>query len=125
MNLKLLSLKGFSSREINFHLYQFFSNFLRYSLLNFLSFYPYNIFAIYFSGNSLFLKSCPLVSSNLSYLLTSILILSSKSVIVFFISSKSFFLSYMSCFIFHSSFLSTFTSFSSSTLCSFTSSLYC
>ena len=36
-------LQSFSFEETNFHFYQFLSNFLRYSFLNFLLFYSYNI----------------------------------------------------------------------------------
>jgi len=56
----------FSSRETDFHFYQFLSNFLRYSSLNFLLFYPYNIFTVYFSGNSPLLKSFSSTISNFS-----------------------------------------------------------
>ena len=40
-----------------FHLFQFLSNFFKYSLLNFLSSYPYNNFAAYLSDNSSLLNS--------------------------------------------------------------------
>ena len=40
-----------------FHLFQFFSNFFRYSLSSFLSSHPYNNFAVYFPSNSPLLNS--------------------------------------------------------------------
>jgi len=45
---------------------KFLSNFLKYSSLNFLSFYSYNIFIIYFSSNSPLLKSLFSFISNFS-----------------------------------------------------------
>ena len=47
--------QGFSEGETDFYLYQFFSNFLKYSSSNFLSSQPYSNFAIYFPGSSLLL----------------------------------------------------------------------
>jgi len=55
LNSDITSLQGFFSGETDFHFRQFLSNFLRYSFSNFPLFYPYNIFAVYFPGNSLFL----------------------------------------------------------------------
>ena len=73
-----------------FHLFQFFSNFFRYSFLNFLSSYPYNILAVYFSGSSPLLKSFYSAISNFSCLLTSALILLSNSATNSFAFCKSF-----------------------------------
>ena len=84
--LTLPPLQGFSSRETDFHLCQFLSNFLRYSVLNFLSSHPYSIFAVYLPGNSILLNSSALWSNPLfcfwftfSCFLISVLILSSNS----------------------------------------------
>ena len=66
MILTLSFLQGFSSRETDFHLLQFFSNFFRYSALNFPSSHPYSNLAIYFPSNSLLLYSslfCHLTSA--------------------------------------------------------------
>ena len=49
--------QGFSSRETNFYLCQFFSNFLKYSSSNFPSFQLYSNFAVYFSSSLLLLYS--------------------------------------------------------------------
>jgi len=133
-----------------FYLCQFLSNFLRYSLSNFLLFYLYNTFAICFLGNSPHLESCSSATAtyNLFYLLTSILILSLKSATTSLTFPKSSSLSYMlystinllqytkyfiTPLIFYLfniiltsnfSFPSTFTSFCFFIFCLFTSSLY-
>ena len=78
------------------HTIQFFSNFFKYSFSNFLLFYLYNIFTIYFLSNFSFLKSLSFVLSNFSCLLTFILSFFLNFAIVFFIFSKSFFFSYIS-----------------------------
>ena len=71
--LTSLSLQDFSSKEIDFHFCKFLSNFLRYSALNLLLSYSYNIFAIYFPGSSSFLESIYSTLSIFSCLLTSAL----------------------------------------------------
>jgi len=55
---------------------QFLHNFFKYYFSKFLLFYLYNIFTVYFPSNSFLLNSCFLVTSNLSYLWTFILIFS-------------------------------------------------
>ena len=70
--MTLLPLQGFSSRETVFHLCQFLSNFFKYSSSNFLLSYPYNIFAVNFSGNSSLLKSLSSASSIFSCFLISV-----------------------------------------------------
>ena len=84
--LTLSLLQGFSSRETDFHLCQFFSNFFKYSSLNFLSSQPYSNFAVYFPSNSLLLYSSAFgfffvlsPCSTFSYFFTSILNLPSNS----------------------------------------------
>ena len=91
--LILFPFQGFSSRETDFHFYQFFFNFLRYSFSNFPLFYLYNIFAVYFPSNSSFLKFFFSILPNFSDCLTSILILSSNSAIAFLVFYKPFFFS--------------------------------
>ena len=71
--LILPPLQGFSSRETDFYLCQFFSNFLRYSALNFPLFHPYSNFAIYFPSNIPLLNSSSSIASIFSCLLTSAL----------------------------------------------------
>ena len=100
ITLTLSPLQGFSSGETDFHLCQFFSNFFKYSFLNFLSSYPNNIFAMYFSGNLLLLNSSTFefnfvfhILSVLSCLLTSV---SSNSSTSSFAFSKSFSFSHIS-----------------------------
>jgi len=88
--LTLLSLQGFFSRKTNFYFLQFLSNFLKYSASNYLSFYLYNIFVIYFLSNSPLSKFLSSAKSNFSYLLTSVFNLSSNSVTTSFAFSKSF-----------------------------------
>jgi len=87
--LTLCLLLDFSSRETDFYFCQFLFKFFRYLSLNFLSFYPYNIFAIYFSNNFLLLKSLFSTLSNYSCLLTSVFTLLSNSAITSFTFSKS------------------------------------
>ena len=127
---------------------KFLSNFLKYSSSNFPSFYPYNIFTIYFPSNFSLLKSLFSTISNFSYLLTLafILPLSSSTTSLVFPRSSSF--SHESCsavnlfyrtkyftthLIFHlfkifstsySSTPSTSTGFTSSAFCLSTCSLY-
>ena len=108
---------------------------------NFPSSYSYNIFAVYFSGNSFFLKSLSFIISNFSCLLTSILIFSLNSTIASFAFSKSSYfsqLSYSVVNLFHCTkylttyltfllfnIFSTFHSLTSSTSTDFTSSIFC
>ena len=77
--MTLPPLQDFFSRETDFHFCQFLSNFLRYSFSNSPSSHLYNIFAIYFSSNSLLLKSFFSIISSFSYFLTSTFILLSNS----------------------------------------------
>ena len=83
-------LQGFSSRETDFHLLQFLSNFLRYSTSNFLSSHLYSNLAIYLSSSSL------LLYSSHSCHLTSTFNLSSNSSTNSFAFSKSSFFSHVS-----------------------------
>ena len=85
----IILFQGFFSRETDFYFYQFLSNFFKYSFSNLPSFHLYNIFAIYFSGNSLFLKSFSSAISNFFYLLISAFNLSSNSAISFVFSKFS------------------------------------
>ena len=85
----IILFQGFFSRETDFHFYQFLSNFFKYSFSNLPLFYLYNIFAIYFSGNSPFLKSLSSAISNFFYLLISVFNLSSNSAISFVFSKSS------------------------------------
>ena len=85
--------QGFFSRETDFHLCQFLSNFLGYSSSNFPSSYLYSNFTIYLPSNSL-----SSTISVLSYLLTSAFIHSLNSSNAFFAFSKFSFFSHMSCF---------------------------
>ena len=104
-NRKILSLllsfltltppQGFSSGETDFHFCQFLSNFLKYSFLNFLLFYSYNIFVVNFPGNSPLLKSLSSTISSFSCLLTSVFILSSNSASISFMCPKFSFFSYI------------------------------
>jgi len=96
--LTLPFLQDFSSRETDFHFHQFFSNFLKYSFSNFLSFHLYNIFTIYFPSSSPLLKSHSSTQSNFSCFLTFTLSLSSNSAIISFVFSKSSFFFYISLF---------------------------
>ena len=80
-----------------FYLFQFFSNFFRYSFLNLLLSHLYNILTIYFPGNSPLLKTFSSTTFNFSCLLTFALILSSNSSTNSFAFSKSFFFSQLSC----------------------------
>jgi len=91
----ILTLQDFFFRETDFYFCQFLSNFLKYSFSNIPSSHPYNIFIVYFPGNSPLLKSYSSTKSNFSSLLTSVLILLSNSAItsfVFFKSSSLFYL---------------------------------
>ena len=94
-----------------FYLFQFLSNFLKYLSLNFPLFYPYNIYAINFSGNSPLLKSFSSTLSSFSYLLISTSILPSKSSNTFFAFPNSFFFTQESCsamnFFYQTKYLST------------------
>ena len=82
--------QSFFFRETNFYFYQFFSNFLRYFSLNFISFYLYYIFAVYFSSNSFLLKFFFSTIANFLYFFTFILNLSSNFITAFFAFFKSF-----------------------------------
>ena len=95
LTLILLSFQDFFSRKTSFYFFQFLSKFLKYLSSNFLLSYPYNIFIIYFSNNSLLLKFLYSTISNFSYLLSSIFNLFSNSTIIFFAFSKSFSLFYI------------------------------
>ena len=86
-----------------FHLFQFFSSFFRYSFLNFLLFYLYNHFTIYFLSNSILLNSSALgfhfgfhFFSTLSYFLTFISNFPSNSFTNSFTFPKSSSFSYIS-----------------------------
>jgi len=89
LTLTLPPFQGFYFRETNIYFHQFFSNFFRYLFLNFPSSYLYNIFTIYFSSNSSFLKSFSSIISNFSCFLISALSLTSNSTTIFFAFSKS------------------------------------
>ena len=95
--LTLPSLQGFFSRETDFHLCQFLSNFLRYSSSNLLLFHLYNNFAIYFPSNSPLLNSLFSTISILSYLLTSTFICPSNFSNASFVFSKFSFFSHIFC----------------------------
>ena len=88
--LTLPSFQDFSSRETDFHFCQFFFNFLKYFFSNFSLFHLYNIFTIYFSGNSSLLKSLLSAISNFSYCPTSVFNILSNFATTFFTFSKSF-----------------------------------
>ena len=146
--MTLSFIQGFSSRKIEFHFYQFLSIFLKYSFSNFPSFHLYSIFSVNLPDSFFLLKSCSSATSNFFCLLTSVLILSLKSVTTSCAFPKPSFFSYMSysavnsfqhtkyfvtpltfhlfniLFTFHSSSPSTSTSSGSSTLCFLTSFLY-
>ena len=72
-----------------FYLFQFLSNFFKYSSLNFPLSHSYNIFAINFPSNSPLLKSFSSIQSIFSCLLTSVFILFLNSVTSSFMFSKS------------------------------------
>ena len=91
----ILTLQDFFFRETNFYFCQFLSNFLKYSFPNISSSHLYNIFIVYFPGNSPLLKSCSFTKLNFSSLLTSVFILLSNSVITSFAFSKSSSLFYL------------------------------
>ena len=97
-NSDIIFLQGFFSGETNFYFCQFFSNFFKYSFSNFPSSHLYNIFVIYFSGNSLLLESLSFTISNFSYCLTFVFNLPSNSTTTTFIFSKSSSLPQVSCF---------------------------
>ena len=64
--LTLSPLQDFFSRETDFHLLQFLSNFFRYSASNFPLFHPYSNLAVYFPSSLLLLYSslsCHLTST--------------------------------------------------------------
>ena len=94
--LTSFSFQGFSGEETDFHFYQLFFNFLRYSFSNFPLSHSNNIFTIYFPSNSSFLKSLSSTKSNFSCCFTSTFILSSNSATSFTFFKSSFFL-YESC----------------------------
>ena len=100
LSLSVLTLppsQGFSSRETDFHFHQFLSNLLRYSFSNFTSSHLYNIFSIYFSGNSSLLKFFSSILSNFSCFLISVLILPSNFSTASLTFPRSSSLSYVSC----------------------------
>ena len=86
--LILSPLQGFFSRETNFHLHQFLSNFLRYSSSNLPSSHLYSNFAVYLPSNFPLLNSLSSTISILSCLLTSAFIRPSNSSNAFFAFSK-------------------------------------
>ena len=90
-------LQGFSSRKTGFYFHQFLSNFFKYSFSNFLLFYLYNIFTIYFSSNFFLLMSLFLAIFKFSYLLTSISSLPLNFAIIFSIFSRSSSVSHKLC----------------------------
>ena len=94
--LRFLLLEELTGFLFSCYLTQFLSNFLKYSFSNFLSFHLYNIFTMYFPGNSPLLKSLSSALSNLSYCLISAFILSSNSATTSFMFSKFFFFSQLS-----------------------------
>ena len=98
MILILFPPQGFFSRETDFHLRQFFSNFLRYSFPNFPLSQPYSNFAIYLLGSSICLSFFILGFHfpTLSCLLTSVLIFSSNLSTVSLVFTKSFSFSHVS-----------------------------
>ena len=138
---KLVGSSLFLVLSSSFYLFQFLSNFFKYSFSNFLLSYPYNILTIYFPSSSSLLKSFSFAISNFSYLLTSAFILSSNSATNSLAFSKSSFFSQLSCSAmnpFHCTkyfttpltfllFKILFTSYSltSSTSTSFTSTFFC
>ena len=109
--LTLFSSQGFSSGETDFHFCQFLSNFLRYSFLNFPLSHSYNIFTIYFPGNSPLLKSFSSILSNFScFLISTLILLSNFSIVslVFPRSSSLFYVSYSTVNLFqHTKYFST------------------
>ena len=95
--------QGFISRETNFHLCQFFSNFLKYFSSNFPSSQLYSNFVIYFPSSSLLLYSSilgfffiSLPTSTFSCHLTSVFNLSLNLSTNSFVFSKSFPFSHIS-----------------------------
>ena len=94
-NSNITFLQDFFSGETDFYFHQFLSNFFKYFFSNFLLFYLYNIFTIYFPGNSLLLKSYSFTKSNFSYLLTFVLIFFLNLATTFFVFCKSFFFSHV------------------------------
>ena len=95
--LTLSLLQGFSSRETDFHLCQFLSNFFRYSASNFPSSHPYSNFTIYFLSNIPLLNSLSPGISVFSCLLTSTLNPPSNLFTNYLAFSKSSFFSHESC----------------------------
>ena len=81
-----------------FQFCQFLSNFLKYSSSNFLLSHSYNIFTIYFSSNSLLLKSFSSTKSNLSCFLTFAFIFLLNSATNSFVFSKFSFFFQLLCF---------------------------
>ena len=92
--LKLSSFKVPLLEKLTSIFTSFFSTSLNAFFFKFLLFYLYNIFTVYFSGNSSFLKSYSSAISSFSYLLTSILSLFSICY-YFFRFFKSFSFSYI------------------------------
>ena len=101
---RFLLLKELVSLPFPFYLHQFLFNFFKYSFSNLPSSYPYNIFAIYFPGNSFLLKFFSSTIFSFSCLLTFTLILPLNSTTNSFVFSKSssfFQLSYSTVNLFH------------------------
>ena len=124
-----------------FHLFQFLSNLSKYLFSNFLLFYLYNIFTIYFPGNPPLLKFFSSTIPNFSCILTSVFILPLNSATTFFMFSKSSSFSQLLCSAVNSfhctryfttpltfllfNIISTFYSLTLSTSTGFTSSFFC
>ena len=95
--LTLPFFQGFFSKETDFYLCQFLSNFLRYSFSNFPSFHPYSNFSIFLSSNFPLLNSLFSAILILSYLLTFAFICPSNFSNTFFAFSKFSFFFQMFC----------------------------
>ena len=95
--LTLPFFQSFFSKETDFHLCQFLSNFLRYSFSNFPLFHLYSNFSIFLSSNFPLLNSLSSAILVLSYLLTFVFIHPSNSSNVFFAFSKFSFFFQISC----------------------------
>ena len=89
-----LLFKIFSLEKQTFISANFFLTFSDF-FFNFLLFCPYNVFVVSFPSSFPWLKSYSSTTFNFSYLLTSVLILPSKSATTFLMFPKSFSLFYM------------------------------
>ena len=89
----ILTLLPFKVSPLEKLTFIFASSFLTFS--NLPLFYPYNIFAVYFSSNSSLIKSLFSTIFNFSCYLTSVFILFSNFATTFFAFSRSFFFSYV------------------------------